>query len=138
MKIALCDSMVFTDKMITVKAALDKSGHFCEISPRARLYANKTAEQIEALALKDKFENDAIREYLHIIKECDAVLVLNYDNHGIKNYVGGNTLIEIGFAHYWKKKIFLLNQMPDTPYCRSEIEAMMPAILNGDLDNFNF
>ena len=39
---------------------------------------------------------------------ADAVLVLNYDKKGIKNYIGGNTLMEIGFAHVLNQKIFLL------------------------------
>lgn len=33
----------------------------------------------------------------------DAILVLNYDKKGIKNYIGGNTLMEMGFAHVHDK-----------------------------------
>ena len=67
------------------------------------------------------------------IKKSDAILVLNYDKNEVKNYIGGNTLIEIGFAHYWKTKIFLLNPIPEIPYYKSEIEAVKPVIINGDL-----
>jgi len=58
---------------------------------------------------------------------------LNYDKRGIKNYIGGNTLMEIGFAHVLNKKIFLLNPIPEIPFYKSEIEAVRPVILNGDL-----
>ena len=64
---------------------------------------------------------------------ADTVLVLNIDKNGIENYVGGNTLMEIGFAHVLNQKIFMLNPIPQMPYCQTEIEAVKPIILNGDL-----
>ncbi|MBI5401399.1 hypothetical protein HZB05_01050, partial [Candidatus Wolfebacteria bacterium] len=63
----------------------------------------------------------------------DAVLVMNLDKHGIKNYIGGNTLMEIGFAHVLNQKIFLYNPIPDIPYYKSEIEAVKPTIIDRDL-----
>ena len=53
--------------------------------------------------------------------------------NNIKNYVWGNSLIEIAFAHVLWKKIFLLNSIPEMNYS-DEIEAMNPFILNGNLD----
>lgn len=76
---------------------------------------------------------DAIREFWNAMQGGDAVLVLNLDKHGIKNYIGGNTLMEIGFAHVLKKKIFLYNPIPDIQFYKSEIEAVQPVIINGDL-----
>lgn len=64
---------------------------------------------------------------------ADAVLVLNIDKHGIANYIGGNTFLEIGFAHILNQKIFLLNPIPDMPYYKTEIVAMNPIVINGDL-----
>jgi len=64
---------------------------------------------------------------------ADAVVVLNLDKHGIANYIGGNTFLEIGFAHVLNQKIFLLNPIPDIQFYKTEIEAMKPVILNGDL-----
>lgn len=96
-------------------------------------YAGKTADEIETLKLKDKYEHDAIREFWQPMQDADALLVLNYDKNGIKNYIGGNTLMEIGFAHVLNQKIYLLNPIPDIPYYKSEIEAVKPIILNGDL-----
>ena len=63
----------------------------------------------------------------------DAILVLNYDKRGIKNYIGGNTLMEIGFAHVLKQKVFLLNQIPEIDFYKTEIESVKPIIINGDL-----
>ena len=78
-----------------------------------------------------------IRRYFHLIKESDAILVLNYEKSGIKNYIGGNTLMEIGFAHVNGKKIFLLNPPPAEVSYAEEIEAMMDFVLNGDLSKLN-
>jgi len=76
---------------------------------------------------------DAIREFWRMMQGADAVLVLNFDKNGIKNYVGGNTLMEIGFAHVLSQKIFMLNPIPEMPYCKTEIEAVRPIIINGNI-----
>jgi nucleoside 2-deoxyribosyltransferase len=110
MKIAICASMVFAEKMLEVK------------------------RQLEELAVHDKNEHDAIRKFWEIIKKSDAILVLNYDRKGIRNYIGGNTLMEIGFAHVLNKPIFLMNPIPDIEYYRSEIEAVSPVILEQNLN----
>lgn len=64
---------------------------------------------------------------------ADAILVMNLDKNGIKNYVGGNTLMEIGFAHVLNQKVFLLNPIPEIPYYKTEIEAVKPVVIDGDL-----
>ena len=57
------------------------------------------------MKLDQKYNQDAIREFWNMMQGADAVLVLNYDKHGIPNYIGGNTLMEIGFAHVLNQKI---------------------------------
>lgn len=134
MKIAICGSMVFAEEMVTIKGELEKLGKEAYISEFAEGHFGKTEYEKEQLAIHDKNENDAIRKYWEIIKKSDAILVLNYDRKGIKNYIGGNTLMEIGFAHVLNKKIFLMNPIPDIEYYRSEIEAVKPVILNQNLN----
>jgi len=72
---------------------------------------------------------------LNILKKVawsDAVLVINYDKNGIKGYIGGNTLMEIGLAFFLKKKIYLLNKIPELSY-KEEILGVKPIIISGDL-----
>jgi predicted DNA-binding WGR domain protein len=126
--------MVFAEKMVQVKGQLEEIGHTVFISQFAEGYLGKAEKEKEAQAVQDKNENDAIRKFWEIIKKSDAILVLNYDRKGIKNYIGGNTLMEIGFAHVLNKKIFLMNPVPDIDYYRSEIEAVSPVIIDGDLN----
>ena len=59
---------------------------------------------------------------------------MNLDKHGVKNYIGGNTFLEMGFAHVLNQKIFLLNPIPDMPYYKTEITAMKPVIIDCDLN----
>uniref|UniRef100_A0A7C4XVJ2 Uncharacterized protein n=1 Tax=candidate division WWE3 bacterium TaxID=2053526 RepID=A0A7C4XVJ2_UNCKA len=62
----------------------------------------------------------------------ECILVVNHTKNNIENYIGGNTLLEMGFAFVNKKPIFLLNPIPELNYS-PEIIGMKPAILNGDL-----
>ena len=59
------------------------------------------------------------------------------DKNGIKNYIGGNTLMEMGFAHVNDKKIFLLNPIPEEVSYADEIKAMVDVVINGDLNRVN-
>lgn len=63
-------------------------------------------------------------------------MAINKDKRGIKNYIGGNTFLEIGFAHVLNKKIFLLNDVPDM-LCSDEILAMEHVVINNDLTKIN-
>jgi len=80
-----------------------------------------------------KIQLDVIKSYFQKIKEQDAIFVINKDKNNVKNYVGGNSLIEIAFAHVLEKKIFLLNPIPEVNYS-DEIEAMNPIVLDGNLN----
>ncbi len=133
MKIGIIGSMQFTDKMLKVREKLIELGHNAFVTDLHKTMIGKTDSEIEKIKLHQKNNMDAIREFWRMMQGADAVLVLNYDKNGIKNYVGGNTLMEMGFAHVLNQKIFMLNPIPDMPYCKSEIEAMKPVVVNGDL-----
>lgn len=133
MKIGIIGSMQFTEKMIDARDKLIQRGHDAFVTTLATPFIGKTDEEKESIKLYQKNNLDAIREFWNLMQGADAVLVMNLDKHGIKNYVGGNTLMEIGFAHVLNQKIYLYNPIPDMPYCSSEIEAVQPIIINQDL-----
>ena len=133
MKIGVAGSMQFTDQMIATCTELGKLGHEAFMSAFKDRYAGKDADTIEKLKLEDKYQHDAIREFWEPMQSADALLVLNYDKHGIKNYIGGNAFLEMGFAHVLRQKIYLLNPIPDMPYYGTEIIAMEAIVINGDL-----
>jgi len=129
--------MQFTEKMLEYRDKLIEMGHDAFVTDLHKNLVGKTDEEKEKIKLYQKNNMDAIREFWRTMQGADAVLVLNFDKHGIKNYIGGNTLMEIGFAHVLNQKVFLLNPIPDIPFYKTEIEAIQPVILNGDLSKIN-
>lgn len=133
MRIGIISSMHHTEKMIEVQKELQARGHDVFISKFAADYVGKSDEEKEVTKLDHKYNHDAIREFWDVMQDADAMLVLNLERHGIPNYIGGNSLMEIGFAHVLKLKIFLYNPIPKIPYYETEIIAVNPIIINGDL-----
>lgn len=125
--------MHHTEKMIECAEQLKALGHDPVYSSFAQEFIGKNDEEKEAIKLHQKNNRDAIREFWLKMQNLDAVLVLNLERKGIPNYIGGNTLMEIGFAHVLDQKIFLYNPIPEIDFYKSEIEAVKPVILNGDL-----
>jgi hypothetical protein len=134
MRIGIIGSMQFTEKMLEVRDELIKSGHDAFVTKLHEAFIGKSDDEKEIIKIHQKNNMDAIREFWNAMQGADAVLVLNLDKHGIKNYIGGNTLMEIGFAHVLNQKIFLYNPIPDISFYKTEIEAVKPVIINGDLD----
>jgi len=142
MKIVICGSSFFRDKMIENKKLLIEMGHEAIIHPDYEAFARGEKQETWNLMHTDhvraKKENNYIKWYYDAIVGADAILVLNYDKKGIANYVGGNTLMEIAFAHTNGKKIFLMNPVPQEVSYTDEIEAMYDEVLNDDLSKIDF
>ncbi len=134
MTITICGSMQFHQKMRETRDTLESRG-LAVLLPKSielmdtagYVHPIEDEERIEA-----KIEHDFIREHFRKIEQADAILVLNYDKKGVKHYIGGNTVLEIGHAFGLGKKIFLLYGVPDMDY-KTEMHAMQPTVLNGDL-----
>lgn len=133
MKIGVVGSMQYTEKMMAARDELIELGHDAFITDLAEPFVGKTDEEKEEIKINQKQNKDAIREFWRKMQGADAILVMNIDKHGVKNYIGGNTFLEMGFAHVLNQKIFLLNPIPEMPYYQTEIVAMKPAVINGDL-----
>lgn len=141
MKIVICGSLKFTYEIKEVADQLQKLGHKVEIPWGAqKILAGKfdydkfmkEKETKGDIKFRKNAEEDLIIRYYHKIKKANAILIANYDKGEVKNYIGGNSLIEMAFAHVFTKRIFLLNPIPSMSYS-DEIKAMNPIILNGDL-----
>ena len=141
MKIVICASIDLTPKVKEIKKALEDLGHQTEIPFMSQRIIDGEITLADFLAVKDKEGDgrfrresgeDFIKRYYYLIKGADAIIVVNDDKKGIKNYIGGNVFLEMGFAYTMDKKIFLLNPLPDMGYS-DEIKAMQPVVLNGDL-----
>ena len=125
--------MAFAKEMVDVSINLKRSGHVCFIPHDAIAHVTgKIKKDSSSEGIHKKIAKDLIRRHYNYIKKSDAVLVLNYGKKGVKNYIGGNTFLEMGFAHVLRKPIYLLNPIPAMGYT-DEIMVMRPTILDGDL-----
>lgn len=125
--------MQFSEQAIQAADFFNKLGHEAYPSQTSTSYIGLSPEEQETLKLDHKYNHDAIREHYDVIANCDVVLILNIEKHNIPGYVGGNAFLEMGFAYILKKPIYLLNDIPAIPYYQTEIIAMKPTILHGDL-----
>ncbi len=129
MIITLCSSIKFSKEILKAKKILEKMGHKVEL-PFMKV-PNGSVEHS-----KMKIKLDLIRKHFRKIEKSDAILVLNFDKNGTKNYIGGNSFLEMGKAFDKRIPIFLLNQIPEVPY-KDEIIAMKPVVLSGDFSRLN-
>ncbi|MFH2136669.1 MAG: hypothetical protein ABII19_03530 [Patescibacteria group bacterium] len=149
MRIVVCGSIEFTQKIKEIADKLIEHGHEVEIPLTSQKIISgeltledflrekeKNGDSVFRESMAQKVSDDLIRRYFHIIEKSDAILVLNYEKKGIAGYIGGNTFLEMGFAHVLNKKIFLLNPIPEMGY-KDEIIAMQPEILHGDFSKIN-
>lgn len=132
-KVVVCGSISAADEILNVKGNLEKRGYNVD-TPQAvlndELADRRRASQSEKAKIKIK--NDVIRKYYKKIFKSDIVLVVNPTKKGVPGYIGGNTFLEMGFAHVLNNKLYLLNPVPNISYS-DEIHAMQPLILFGDL-----
>ena len=105
-------------------------GHSVYIPVENETFDYLEASTEERAALKR--DHDLIRAHWRKIQKSEAILVLNEDVKGIGNYVGGNSFLEMGFAHILDLPIYMLQPVPEMPY-DSEMAAMDPIVIDGDL-----
>lgn len=135
MKITICGSISQAGKLVEIYNELKELGHEPQMHQNmfaiAKGELNEVVDGVEHSDVKRK--NNYIRWWHDLIVSGDAIVVGNFDKKGIKNYIGANTFLEIGFAHVSDKKVFLYNPIPEeVPYV-DEIKAMFDVVLDGDL-----
>ncbi|MDD5527744.1 MAG: hypothetical protein PHO56_02085 [Patescibacteria group bacterium] len=143
MKITICGSIAFYDQMLAVQKELENSGYEVKLPPLTtkdengnpisviEFYNLRRAETDEQSWMWQR-KKEAIKMHFDKIEWSDVILVLNHDKKGIANYIGGNTLMEMGVAFYLNKPIYLLQPLPEISY-KEEILGMFPIIISGDL-----
>ena len=133
MTITICGSMQFHKEMAEVRDQLKVRGFTVFVPGELTdLTHNESYMESDEERISAKIEFDFIREHFRRIEQSDAILILNYKKKRIPGYIGGNTFLEMGYAFGLKKKIYLLNPVPDMDY-RTEMFAIQPTVINGDL-----
>lgn len=132
MKILIICSKAFYKDIAPIKEKLEGMGHIIELpnsydEPDAEMKSWNLGEKEHS-----EFKARMFRMSEERISQMDAVLTLNFDKHGKKNYIGGSTFIEIYEAFMKNKKIYLYNDIPDG-MLYDEISGFSPIVINGDL-----
>jgi len=131
MKILIICSKAFYDKIPSIKEKLERAGHVVELpncydDPGVEARCRGTEEH-------SKFKAEMFKKSENTISKMDAVLVLNFDKNGQKNYIGGATFLEMYDAFRMNKRIYLFNDIPEG-MLKDEIIGFAPLVINGDMD----
>jgi len=147
MKITICGSIAFFKEMQEIKTKLEGLGHEVKILPSelkddngkdipiSEYYKLRKSSTDDESWIWDRKE-EAMRMHFDKVIWSDAVLILNYNKNNIKDYVGANTFLEMGLAMHLKKRIYLLNPIPEIS-CKEEILGMKPIIINNNLSKIS-
>lgn len=127
MKITIHASLDFKDEMIAAKEYLESKG-LKVILPELKRYQHirdDLGDDKRFTKIKIRLTNQNISN----VEKCDCLLILNYSHRGYKNYVGGNSFLEMVLAFYLHKPIYLLNEIPENMPYTEEIKAFEPIIV---------
>lgn len=131
--ICICGSMRASKEMIANERGLKDIGHEVIVPEFVSDYAKLDIEKMHSESAKNKIAYNLIKGYFKSIKDSDAILVVNPEIKGIKNYIGANTFLEMGFAHVLDKEIYVLYDIQENSAYKDEIIAMQPKVLKGDI-----
>ena len=132
MKIFLVCSKHFYYKVPEYKPKLEAMGHIITLPNSYDSPLMEEEKKKESKMAHIEWKAKMIRMQEENVNKNDALLVLNFEKNGQKNYIGGATFLEIAKAFELNKKIFLLNPIPESIF-EDELTAMNPTIINGDL-----
>ncbi len=133
MKIFIICSKAFYDRIPEIKKVLEDNGHSITLPNCFDDPATEARYRELGFEEHSKWKSEMIKHSEQVIKGQDAVLVLNFQKHGIENYIGGATFLEMYDAFRLGKKIYLYNNIPDG-ILKDEIIGFAPIIINGDLN----
>ena len=143
MKITICGSTAFISEMESLAKSLGDMGHEVQFPPvhfednsgklwhTKDYYKFKKTEPFNDEDFK-KTHAQRIRDHFDKVAWSEAVLVADYDKNNLPNYIGPNTLMEMGLAFHLGKKIYLLQPIPNLQW-KEEIVGLGPIVISGDL-----
>jgi hypothetical protein len=120
MNIVLCGSMKVKDKIIEIKDELESKGY-------------NVLLPIECMQGIDKIIASRAHMDRVVNPDNEVILIVNETKNGIENYIGANSFAEIAFGFYFKKRVYLLNDIYE-PY-KDELLGWNVTPLKGNLDN---
>lgn len=136
--ITICSSASFYKGVLKIEKQLKKLGF--KVKSPLTAYKMKNSGNFDVTHYKTWFKNKdykkktkLMNDHFKKIVEADAILVVNNEKNGIKGYIGGNTLMEMSLAYYFKKKIFIWNEIDSSLSTEEEVRGLNPIFIKQNL-----
>ena len=138
LRLAVCSSASFYERVILLSYELEKLDIGVVLPKTAAMMKSEGAKNEELADWLGHLGGTArkaqlIRGHFDEISNSDAILVANYEKHGVENYIGPNVLMEMAAAFHLKKPIYVLNDIPEGSPLIDEILGLEPVFLKGDI-----
>jgi hypothetical protein len=141
--IVICSSASFYKALFPIESTL-KSFGFKVVLPKTA-YKMKKNNNFDVVSHKTWYKNPAdyhkkkalMDAHFKEVVKGDAILVVNLEKNGVKGYIGGNALMEITLAYFYKKPIFILNDIDENSLTKEEVHGVGSVFLKGDLNYFS-
>lgn len=133
MKIFMIASKHNYHRIEEIKTELENKGHIITLPNSFEDPFIEERLKQEGYEKHSKFKEEMFLLQRKKVSKNDAVLVVNFEKHGIPNYLGGATFLEMYEAFIQEKKIFMYNPIPEG-ILKDEIEGFNPIIINGNLE----
>lgn len=130
MRITVCGSMQFEREMKAAAAQLESFGYDTEIPNSVEGHAYGEGVNLDTIVER---KQGFIREHFAKIDKSEGILVANYPKNGVDGYIGSNTLMEMTYAFSQGLDIYTLCDLPTNVGYASEINALSPVVLQGDI-----
>lgn len=137
--ITICSSASFYKDVLTIERQLKKLGFKVKIPQTANKMKKSGNFNVDHYKTwfnnnddytkKTKFMNGHFKK----VVQAHAILVVNNEKHGIAGYIGGNVLMEMTLAHYFKKKIFIWNNINSGLPIEEEVRGLNPVFIQQDV-----
>ena len=130
MRIFIICSKSFYNRIEKIKNDLESLGH--SITLPNCYDCPETEDMYRGKVEHARWKASMIRHSEEVISNVDAVLVVNYDKNGQKNYIGGATFLEIYDAFRLGRKIYFMNDLPEG-MLKDELIGFNGVVINEDL-----
>ena len=120
--IVLCGSMKVKDKIVELGKTLENNGY-------------NVLLPIECMQGLDKIIASRAHMDRIIDPNNEIILIVNETKNGIENYIGPNSFAEIAFGFYFKKRVYLLNDIYE-PF-KDELLGWGVTPLKGDISKID-
>lgn len=137
--ITICSSAHHYKDVLELEKRLVKMGYKVRIPKTARIM--QKTKNFHAAFYKTWYKNkkdyskkrQLMLGHFKKILDSHAILVLNLEKNGIKGYIGGNVLMEMALAFYYKKPIFIYNDISEDLPVKEEIFGLAPIFIRQNL-----